>query len=150
MDDRIRASDADRERVAARLRDHYAEGRLTSEELDERTSAALHATTFGDLRRVMADLPDPVLMPQSPPGLQPTRSPWLARRRGPRFFPVLLLLLLFAVLAPGPGGFVLFAFFRLFLVFWLVTGLVAFVFARRARRRMSRSDSGGYGGSSGM
>ena len=28
MDDRIRASDADRERVTARLRDHYAEGRL--------------------------------------------------------------------------------------------------------------------------
>ena len=64
MDERIRASDADRERVTARLRDHYAEGRLTSEELDERTSAALNAKTFGDLRRVMADLPDPLLVPQ--------------------------------------------------------------------------------------
>ncbi|HEX9352315.1 MAG TPA: DUF1707 domain-containing protein [Streptosporangiaceae bacterium] len=143
MDDRIRASDADRERVTARLRDHYAEGRLTSEELDERTSAALHATTFGDLRRVMADLPDPVLMPQDAPGLQPAGMPWLARRRGPRFLPVLLLVLLFAVLAPGPGGWVLFAFFKLFLIFWLVTGLAAFVFTRRFRRHMSQGGPGG-------
>jgi hypothetical protein len=147
MDDRIRASDADRERVTARLRDHYAEGRLTAEELDERTSAALHARTFGDLRGVMADLPDPLLMPAGAPGPQPPGTPggsWLARRRGPRFAPLLLLLLLFMVLAPGPGGFVLFAFFRLFLVFWLVTGLAAFFFARRSRRRMSRGGPGSY------
>ena len=144
MDDRIRASDADRERVTARLRDHYAEGRLTSEELDERTSAALQATTFGDLRRVMADLPDPVLTPPGNPGLQPAGTPWLARRRGPRFLPVLLLVLLFAVLAPGPGGWMLFAFFKLFLIFWLVTGLAAFVFARRFRRRIPRGGPGAY------
>ena len=144
MDDRIRASDADRERVTARLRDHYAEGRLTSEELDERTSAALQATTFGDLRRVMADLPDPVLTPPGAPGLQPAGTPWLARRRGPRFLPVLLLVLLFAVLAPGPGGWMLFAFFKLFLIFWLVTGLATFVFARRFRRRVPRGGPGAY------
>ena len=59
MDDRIRISDADRERVTSRLREHYAEGRLSSEELDERITAALSAKTFGDLRGVMADLPDP-------------------------------------------------------------------------------------------
>jgi hypothetical protein len=143
MEDGIRVSDADRERVTARLRDHYAEGRLTSEELDERTSAALHARTFGDLRRVMADLPDPLLMPQGPPGLQPAGGHWLAHRRGPRFAPLLLLVLLFALLAPGPGW-VVFAFFKLFLLFWLVTGLAAFIFARRFRRRMSRGGPGGY------
>jgi hypothetical protein len=146
MDDRIRVSDADRERVTARLRDHYAEGRLTSEELDERTSAALHAKTFGDLRRVMADLPDPLLMPVGAPGLQPPGQPgrpWLAHRHGPRFAPLLLLVLLFAVLAPGPGGWVLFAAFKLFLLFWLVAGLAAFVFTRRFRRRMSRGGPGG-------
>ena len=53
-------------------------------------------------------------------------------------------MLLFALLAPGPGGWVLFAFFKLFLVFWLVTGLVAFVFARRFRRRMSQGGPGGH------
>ena len=57
MDDRFRTSDADRDRVAALLRDHFAEGRLTREELDERLTATLSATTFGDLRRVLADLP---------------------------------------------------------------------------------------------
>jgi hypothetical protein len=92
----------------------------------------------------MADLPDPVLMPQGAPGLQPAAGPWLARRRGPRFAPVLLLVLLFALLAPGPGGWVLFAAFKLFLVFWLVTGLAAFVFARRFRRRVSGGGPGGY------
>ena len=38
----------------------------------------------------------------------------------------------------------LFAFFKLFLIFWLVTGLAAFVFARRFRRRMSRGGPGAY------
>ena len=146
MDDHIRASDADRERVTARLRDHYAEGRLTSEELDERTSAALHAKTFGDLRRVMTDLPDPVLVPQGVPGLRPAGPSWVARGRGPRFLPVAMVLLLVALLAPGPGW-VLFAFFKVFLLAWLVTGLAAFVFARRFRRRMT---GGPDGYSSGM
>jgi DNA-binding PadR family transcriptional regulator len=57
IDDRIRTSDADREHITARLRDHYAEGRLTHAELDERMTAALTARTFGDLRKIMADLP---------------------------------------------------------------------------------------------
>jgi DNA-binding PadR family transcriptional regulator len=56
-DDHIRVSDRDRERATARLRDSFAEGRLTREELDERITAALTARTVGDLRRVTADLP---------------------------------------------------------------------------------------------
>ena len=47
MDDRIRISDADRESATARLREHFAEGRLSPEELDERLSAALSAKTAG-------------------------------------------------------------------------------------------------------
>ena len=65
--DRMRISDSDRDRVAAQLRDHYAEGRLTSEELDERVTATLNARTAGDLRRVMADLPvTPAAQPNRP------------------------------------------------------------------------------------
>jgi hypothetical protein len=60
MDDRIRVSDADRDHVAGGLRGHFAEGRLTREELDERISATLNAKTFGDLRRVTTDLPGPL------------------------------------------------------------------------------------------
>jgi DNA-binding PadR family transcriptional regulator len=55
--DQIWASDGDRERVVASLRDHFAEGRLTRAELDERLTVALSARMAGDLRRLMADLP---------------------------------------------------------------------------------------------
>ena len=51
--DRIRVSDADRERVTARLREHFAEGRLTREELDERITAALSAKTIDPRRMVV-------------------------------------------------------------------------------------------------
>ena len=42
-----------------RLREHYADGRLTSDELDERITATLSAKTYGELRAVMTDLPEP-------------------------------------------------------------------------------------------
>src|SRR5262249_56188524 len=56
-DNRVRACDRDRERATARLRDSFAEGRLTRAELDERITVALNARTVGDLRRITADLP---------------------------------------------------------------------------------------------
>jgi len=58
MNDRsLRASDADRERVAVSLRDHAVAGRLTTEELDARTGRALVARTRGELAALLADLP---------------------------------------------------------------------------------------------
>jgi hypothetical protein len=59
MDDRFWASNADRDRATALLRVHFAAGRLTAQELDERMAAALNAKTAGDLRRVLAGLPEP-------------------------------------------------------------------------------------------
>ena len=53
----LRASDADRERVAVSLRDHAVAGRLTTEELDARTGRAFAARTRGDLDALLADLP---------------------------------------------------------------------------------------------
>ncbi len=50
-------SDTDRDLAAARLREHFAVGRLTHAELDERLTAALSAQTPGDLRGLLADLP---------------------------------------------------------------------------------------------
>ncbi len=61
MDEHIRVSDADRERVVERLHEHFAAGRLTSDELDGRVSAALNAKTVGDLRPILTDLPEPEL-----------------------------------------------------------------------------------------
>ena len=53
----VRASDADRERVAGSLRDHAVAGRLTTEELDERSGRAFAARTLGELDTLLADLP---------------------------------------------------------------------------------------------
>jgi len=53
----IRISDAEREGVAARLRDAAAEGRLTLEEADERQRAAYAAKVQADLDPLTADLP---------------------------------------------------------------------------------------------
>jgi hypothetical protein len=144
MDDRIRVSDTDRDRVTARLRDHFAEGRLAPGELDERISAALSARTFGDLRRVMADLPGPVLVwPAEAQRPQRAGPAWLARRRGPRLLPVALLVLLAALVIPG-GGWLLLAFIKLILMFWLVTCLAGIFAAGRFRRRMYRHWQSGY------
>src|ERR1700730_7871975 len=56
-DPRIRASDADRDRTAALLREHHAAGRLTAEEFNERLDQVYAAKTLGDLDQVLCDLP---------------------------------------------------------------------------------------------
>ena len=53
----VRASDADRERVASELRGHCVEGRLTVEELEERLELAYGAVAVGELDRLVRDLP---------------------------------------------------------------------------------------------
>src|ERR1700689_5709901 len=53
----MRASDADRDRVAALLREHHAAGRLTAEEFQERMDQAMEARTLGQLDALMTDLP---------------------------------------------------------------------------------------------
>jgi Flp pilus assembly protein TadB len=156
MDEKIRISDSDRERIATRLRDFFAEGRLTTEELDERITATLNAKTAGDLRQVMKDLPQasdtPSWSGQSSDGPTPSgpMPPWAAGRRGPwamrrryrvRLLPLILLTALVLLLVPG-AGFVFSLIFKLVLAFWLVVmlaGLFAVVRFRRRIRRMSRT-----------
>ncbi|MFE7893184.1 DUF1707 SHOCT-like domain-containing protein [Streptomyces sp. NPDC057412] len=53
----LRASDADRERVADVLRDALAEGRLDMEEFGERLDATYRARTYGELEPLTRDLP---------------------------------------------------------------------------------------------
>jgi hypothetical protein len=55
--DAIRASAAEREAVVEGLRVASVEGRLTFEELTERTEAAYAAVSRGDLEHITADLP---------------------------------------------------------------------------------------------
>jgi hypothetical protein len=53
----VRVGDADRDAVATQLREHYADGRLTLEELNERLDQTFAAKTKADLNTVMRDLP---------------------------------------------------------------------------------------------
>src|SRR6266571_4531851 len=54
----LRAGDADRDAAAAALGEHFAQGRLTFDELNERLDATLTATTHGELSGAARDLPD--------------------------------------------------------------------------------------------
>lgn len=54
-----RASDADRERIAERLRNATAEGRLAAHELEQRLGIALTAQTYRELNSTVSDLPGP-------------------------------------------------------------------------------------------
>ena len=98
----LRASDADRERVAAALRRHHLDGRLDNDELQERLGACYAAKTHEDLAPLLADLPGEA-------AAGPPRSAG-ARWRGPGVpLPALLILALVLATAvaivhgrPGP------------------------------------------------
>ncbi|MER5770250.1 DUF1707 SHOCT-like domain-containing protein [Streptomyces sp. NPDC001985] len=83
----MRASDTERERIAERLRDAAAEGRLTMEEFEERLDTALRARTRGELEPLVQDLPEPAATP-APGAFAPaeeagSRSRWAERIGGP-------------------------------------------------------------------
>jgi hypothetical protein len=145
MDDRIRVSDADREHVADRLREHFAQGRLSSEELDERITATLSAKTYGDLRRVMADLPEPGLVaPQASWDAAAAARPRIIVRRGPRLLPLAFIALIAAVAIPG-AGWVFFAFLQFALAFWLLACVAGIFAAARFRRHLRHRWQSGDG-----
>jgi hypothetical protein len=107
----LRVGDADRQRVVAELQRHYIEGRLTSEELGERVSQALHARTFADFTPLLADLP-PLEEPNATPNLgHPPGQDWHTQIVSPPIGAILLLLgvlaLLWVLMTPGLrfGGF---------------------------------------------
>jgi hypothetical protein len=53
----LRASHDDRDRVVELLRVSAGDGRLTAEELDERLELAMTARTYGELAKLVTDLP---------------------------------------------------------------------------------------------
>jgi hypothetical protein len=67
----MRASDADRERVAEALREAAAEGRLDLEELNQRLDQVFSAKTYAELAPITADIPSP----GTTPGPMATRRP---------------------------------------------------------------------------
>jgi len=78
---RLRVSDADRDRAIAEMSEHYQAGRLTTEELEDRTGRALAARTSADLAALFTDLPRrqaPVTSAAASAPASPGRS-WPAR-----------------------------------------------------------------------
>ncbi|MEV7430696.1 DUF1707 domain-containing protein [Nocardioides sp. NPDC092400] len=123
MNEHLRIGDAERDRAAADLAEHYAEGRLTAEEHAERLDRVWAARTRADLGPVFRDLP--AAPPAAP--LRSTRSVrsvpgrGAARRSGPSP----------AVLAVAGGLVALTVLTHLPLV---LLALVLFVVVRRHRR----------------
>ncbi|MEU2622150.1 DUF1707 domain-containing protein [Streptomyces sp. NPDC007157] len=71
----LRASDADRERVAEVLRDALAEGRLDMEEFEERLEATYKARTYGELTPITRDLPAAAGSPSVFPSVSLNKPP---------------------------------------------------------------------------
>ena len=98
-----RIGDADREAAVSALGEHYAAGRLTREEFDERSEQAWAARTASQLWPLFADLPRPqTAHPTAVPGgstASSVRAP--GRRARSPFGPVLttVLVVLAVVLA---------------------------------------------------
>jgi Domain of unknown function (DUF1707) len=67
----LRVSDEQRDAAAKEIRDHFAAGRLSDEELSDRLGAVYKARTESELRALTTDLP----------ALPATRRAELARRR---------------------------------------------------------------------
>lgn len=138
--DDLRVGDAERTKVTEALHDHFAQGRLTTDELDERVDATLSAKTYGELRQITRDLPGPE--PVAVPGAPATGSagPPIAGRR-PRGLPLLPLAIgIFVVTMLLSGGtmWALFGVLKVVFLVWLVMALVGFVHVRRRHRRGRR------------
>jgi hypothetical protein len=93
----LRIGDADREAAAATLREHYAQGRLTLEEFNQRLDAVFAATTEGQLRHITRDLPHvpapPAALPVAPgAGRERSRRDYQSGAWRPRLglFPVII------------------------------------------------------------
>jgi hypothetical protein len=131
----MRASDADRDAVISDLGEHFQAGRLTADELDERTGQALTARTMGELSELLADLPGGRPAAQIPASGFPTGRPVPSPARvAPPFMAGLGGLVLVAVvLAVATGGWGL---------IWLL--IPALLIARRFGRSLGASGHCGH------
>ena len=120
----VRIGDAERDRAISTLSDHFAAGRLSREELDERVDQAMQARFDADLRPLFADLPRPE--PTAAVRPAPAYPPALAMAFATLFWliPLLLILGLIAAVMTGTP--------------WIIWGLIwvmilTRLFARRHR-----------------
>jgi uncharacterized protein DUF1707 len=71
---RLRASDADRERVIDTLKTAFVHGRLTRDELAHRAGQALASRTYAELTALTADIPRASLVRTRPGPARPPRQ----------------------------------------------------------------------------
>jgi len=113
--EQMRASDEDRERTAALLREHHAVGRLTAEEFETRIEGVFAARTHGDLDALLADLPAIDLYQLPSASIRPaSRSAVMPRGSGGQILP-----------RSVAGWLTWTAASSLLLVIWLGVGIVA-------------------------
>ncbi len=101
-DPELRIGDAEREAAVSALGDHYAAGRLTKEEYDERSADVYRARTRSALWPLFADLP-------RPEGARAVSEPSYEERRirpgwfpTARLLPVLLAVLVISIVVGHP------------------------------------------------
>jgi len=112
----MRATDADRDVVHTLLQAAYADGRLTWEEFDTRSTSLMQAKTFDQLTALTMDLRQPV---SYRPGSYPGRTNSMA----------------VASMVCGIGQ----------IFFWFLAGVPAIVFGHVARRQIRESGEAGDG-----
>ena len=119
----LRVSDADRDRALAELSEHFQAGRLTADELEDRTGRTLTARTGNDLAVLLADLPPAQAMATPAPGPRSGPAVWVC---------VALCAAAVAVVADvaAPGHHV-----HIVLVPWWLILVAVFVLRRQRRHR---------------
>jgi hypothetical protein len=117
----MRVSDADRDAALAELSEHYQAGRLTTEEMEERSAQALAAKTGSDLTGLLADLPPTgVAAPKAPPERR-SRGGWAAASTAALAAVAVLALILGVVIGRDHHG--------AYVPWWIIP--VAFIVLRR-------------------
>ncbi|HEX5187956.1 MAG TPA: DUF1707 and DUF4190 domain-containing protein [Streptosporangiaceae bacterium] len=115
----MRATDADRDGVHTLLQAAYADGRLTWDEFDARSTSLMQAKTYDQLGALTADLRQPVpYRPGSPPSTLPRTNQMAV-----------------ASLVCGLAQ----------VFFWFLAGVPAIVFGHVARRQIRQTGEAGSG-----
>jgi hypothetical protein len=123
----VRIGDAERDKAVSDLGDHFAAGRLSREEFDERADQAMQARFSTDLDPLFTDLPKTAAAPQ---------QSWAPPRQagGPPPWAYAMWLLPLVAIAAVVGGIFFHAPFLLWALIWVTVILKVTGHKRRHRR----------------
>jgi DUF1707 SHOCT-like domain len=148
----LRAAHADRERVIEALKAAFAQGRLDTDELDDRVGRAFASRTYGELAALTADIPASQTVPGSAvagpavavsPGSPARTLATAARRAGLRLLVALALVGLMAV--TNMKAFALLAYYGGILAVIAASGFLGYGVVDAWHERRSREAPPGRG-----